>query len=67
VKPEVAVFQVGYRNRYHHPKTEVFERYGTLGIRRLRSDESGAITLQFGSTLNISEYRIDHARYWYGK
>lgn len=67
VKPEVAVFQVGYRNRYHHPKPEVFERYGALGIKRLRSDESGAITMQFGSALNVSEYRTEHARYWYGK
>jgi competence protein ComEC len=67
VKPGVAVFQVGYRNRYHHPKQEVFERYGTLGIKRLRSDDSGAITLRFGDTLDFNEYRIDHARYWHGR
>lgn len=51
VKPEVALFQVGYRNRYRHPKQEVFERYGDLGIARLRSDEAGAITLHFGAKL----------------
>jgi competence protein ComEC len=62
----VAIFQVGYRNRYHHPKAEVFDRYGDLGIRRLRSDEAGAITLQFGSSLTIGQYRQTHARYWYG-
>jgi competence protein ComEC len=67
VKPELAVFQVGYRNRYRHPKPEVFERYGMLGIKRLRSDESGSITLQFGATMQFNEYRKDHARYWYGK
>jgi len=67
VEPEVAVFQVGYRNRYHHPKPEVFERYGKLGIKRLRNDEAGAITLQFDSTMHISEYRTVHRRYWYGK
>ncbi|MFC3110432.1 DNA internalization-related competence protein ComEC/Rec2 [Undibacterium arcticum] len=67
VQPEVAVFQMGYRNRYGHPKAEVFERYRNLGIRRLRNDEAGAITLQFGSTLSISEYRTEHARYWYGQ
>jgi len=66
VKPEIALFQVGYRNRYHHPKPEVFERYGQFGIQRLRSDESGAITLQFGETRKLIEYRTDHARYWYG-
>jgi competence protein ComEC len=67
VKPELALFQVGYRNRFHHPKPEVYERYGDLGIKRLRSDESGAVTLQFGSTLDAHEYRREHARYWYGR
>jgi competence protein ComEC len=67
VQPELALFQVGYRNRYHHPKAEVFERYGELGIKRLRSDESGAITLHFGANLDVAEYRTEHARYWYGR
>lgn len=67
VQPRLALFQVGYRNRYGHPKAEVFERYGALGIRRLRSDEAGAITLQFGTSLQISEYRREHARYWHGR
>ena len=67
VKPDIALFQVGYRNRYRHPKPEVFERYGNLGIQRLRSDDSGAITLRFGAALDVSEYRIEHARYWYGQ
>ncbi len=67
VKPDIALFQVGYRNRYRHPKPEVFERYGDLGIQRLRSDDAGAITLHFGAALNVSEYRIEHARYWYGQ
>ncbi|HJU71335.1 MAG TPA: DNA internalization-related competence protein ComEC/Rec2 [Paucimonas sp.] len=67
VKPQIALFQVGYRNRYHHPKQEVFDRYGSLGIKRLRSDESGAVVLQFGSGLDFIEYRADHARYWHGR
>jgi competence protein ComEC len=65
VHPELAVFQVGYRNRYHHPKPEVFQRYADFGVNRLRTDQAGAITLQFGSTLAISEYRSEHKRYWY--
>lgn len=67
VQPQLALFQVGYRNRYGHPKQEVFERYGNLGIQRLRNDESGAITLQFGTSFQFSEYRSEHARYWYGR
>ena len=67
VQPSVAIFQVGYRNRYRHPKPQVFERYRDLGIQRLRNDDSGAITLQFGSSLSIRTYRSEHARYWYGR
>lgn len=67
VQPEIALFQVGYRNRYRHPKAEVFERYGQLGIKRIRSDDSGAVMLRFGADLDVTEYRIEHARYWYGR
>ena len=67
VQPEIALFQIGYRNRYRHPKAEVFERYGRLGIRRIRSDDSGAVSLRFGQTLEVSEFRTEHARYWYGR
>jgi competence protein ComEC len=67
VQPALALFQVGYRNRYHHPKPEVFERYRQMGIERVRTDASGAITLQFGPALQVSKYRQAHARYWYGR
>ncbi|WP_317202076.1 DNA internalization-related competence protein ComEC/Rec2 [Janthinobacterium sp.] len=67
VRPELALFQVGYRNRYHHPKSEVYERYREMGIQRLRTDESGALTLRFGSGAPVEEYRVSHARYWYGR
>lgn len=67
VQPQMAVFQVGYRNRYHHPKPEIFARYADLGIIRYRNDLSGAITLQFGTSLSIDQYRTTHARYWYGR
>ncbi|MDE2428483.1 MAG: DNA internalization-related competence protein ComEC/Rec2 [Burkholderiales bacterium] len=67
VHPTLAVFQVGYLNRYHHPKAEVFQRYADFGVKRLRTDETGAITLQFGTSLQFSEFRQQHARYWYRK
>jgi len=67
VHPGLAVFQVGYRNRYHHPKPAVWERYGDAGIMRMRTDEAGAITLQFDSRVTASSYRLTHARYWYDK
>jgi competence protein ComEC len=65
VRPSVGIFQVGYRNRYHHPKGQVIERYAGMGIRRIRTDESGAVMLDFGDRLVVREYRREHARYWY--
>ncbi len=67
VKPQIAIFQVGYRNRFHHPKPEVYERYGDLGITRLRSDDAGAINVDMADTLTHSEYRMAQPHYWYGR
>ncbi len=65
VEPKLAIFQVGYRNRYRHPKQEVWERYGKAGIERLRTDQAGAVTLRFGDRVEASPYRDAHLRYWY--
>jgi competence protein ComEC len=67
VRPALGVFQVGHRNRYRHPKAEVYERYGDFAIGRLRTDESGAVMLDFGAATGAREYRREHARYWYGR
>ena len=67
VRPEIAIFQVGYRNRYHHPKPEVYARYGAAGVNRLRTDEAGALTLDFDTDVAWRSYRTAHARYWYGR
>ena len=64
VHPQAAIFQVGHRNRYHHPKPEVYERYGAMHIQRYRTDQQGAITLEFDETIRISAYRSTHGRYW---
>ena len=64
VRPGVAIFQVGYRNRYHHPQPAVFERYRSLGVDRLRTDESGALTLEFNGQLSVERYREANPRYW---
>lgn len=65
VHPAVAVFQVGWRNRYHHPKDTVWTRYGELGIRRVRTDEAGAVLLAFGDRVDVSTWRAQHRRYWH--
>jgi len=65
VAPDIALFQLGYHNRYHHPKAAIWQRYADMGIARLRSDWSGAIALTFSDRVIVDEYRHSHARYWY--
>jgi competence protein ComEC len=67
VQPYHAIFQLGYRNRYRHPRADVVERYRQLGAEIYRSDEAGAISLVLGSNTIVTKYREEHARYWYGR
>jgi competence protein ComEC len=67
VRPQAAVFQVGHRNRYQHPKRDVYERYAELGIARWRTDRDGALTIDFGAAVTIDSYRHTHARYWHDR
>ncbi|MFP5460590.1 MAG: DNA internalization-related competence protein ComEC/Rec2 [Gammaproteobacteria bacterium] len=66
VAPELAVFQVGYRNRYRHPNPAVLERYRARGIGVLRSDAHAAIEirLQPGQAPQVVRHRIDRPRWW---
>lgn len=67
VQPREAVFQAGYRNRYHHPKADVLARYAALGAGIWRTDESGAILVDTGAVPQLSAYRKEHPRYWHGR
>jgi competence protein ComEC len=42
VKPELALFQAGYRSRFGHPAPEVVQRYDERRIAVVRSDRCGA-------------------------
>jgi len=67
VQPKYAIFQLGYRNRYRHPRADVVERYRRMDASVNRTDESGAITFKLGLNITVTKYRDDHARYWYGR
>jgi len=45
VKPGLAVIQVGKDNKYGHPESEVLERLEKYGIKVMRTDELGDITM----------------------
>ncbi|MCE2871544.1 MAG: DNA internalization-related competence protein ComEC/Rec2 [Oxalobacteraceae bacterium] len=64
VNPSVALFQVGYRNRYRHPKQEVVQRYSDRGILGLRTDQTGAVRVVVDETIRWTTYRCEHQRYW---
>ena len=46
IRPEVALVSVGYRNRFNHPHPEVVERYRAQGVRLLRTDLNGALSVE---------------------
>jgi competence protein ComEC len=64
VGPLVAVFQVGYRNRFRHPNPTVFARYQMRDIVLSRSDQDGAARIEIGSQITVERFRETHARYW---
>lgn len=65
VDPRVAVFQVGYRNRFGHPHPQVWARFEARGISLARTDRDGAIRVAaHDGRLALERYRDAHARYW---
>lgn len=60
-----AIFPLGYRNRFGHPKAEVVARYE--GVRQWRSDSDGAVSVQLGrGGINIEAERATRRRHWHG-
>jgi competence protein ComEC len=66
VAPRYAVFTVGYRNRFGHPREDVLERYRAAGSALFRTDTAGAVEMRFalGST-RVESQRERARRYWH--
>lgn len=65
VSPQVAIFQVGYRNRYGHPYPQVWQRYMARDIDGLRTDKAGAVIIRTdGDALDVQTARTMRPRYW---
>jgi competence protein ComEC len=63
--PAHAVFQVGYRNRFGHPRADVLRRYAGQGSDILRTDAHGAIGMRFAEgTISVEKRREVSRRYW---
>ncbi|HYD34186.1 MAG TPA: DNA internalization-related competence protein ComEC/Rec2, partial [Methylophilaceae bacterium] len=67
VKPRVAIFAVGYRNRFGHPKEDVVDRYRLIGSDIYRTDQDGALLIDFGqqSGIVVRRWRAEARRYWH--
>jgi competence protein ComEC len=65
VDPRVALFQVGYRNRFGHPHPHVWARFEARGMALARTDRDGAVRVAtHDGQLVLERYRAAHARYW---
>ena len=65
VAPRYAVFTVGYRNRFGHPREDVIERYRGAGSSPLRTDAAGAIEMRLAPEgLRVEAERERSRRYW---
>lgn len=50
VHPDVVLFPIGYRNRYHFPAKTITDRYQQKDIRQYNSADHGAIQFKIGLT-----------------
>lgn len=66
VKPTIVVFTMGYLNRFNHPKQAVVERYIRDGGHIYRSDQDGAVLLDFAESNAIAatRWRYNQMHYW---
>lgn len=68
VRPEVAIFSAGYRNRYGHPHPLALARWADAGSRNLRTDSGGTVLLEArGGRLEATAWREVAPRYWHGR
>jgi competence protein ComEC len=66
VDPRVAIFQVGYRNRFGHPHRIVLSRFAERGVELARTDLEGAVRVELdgNGAFTLERYRDTHRRYW---
>jgi competence protein ComEC len=65
-QPAIAIATVGYLNRFGHPKAEVIARYEAHETQILRSDNDGAVLMDFlsGEKPVVRRWRQVEPRYW---
>ncbi|MEW5757141.1 MAG: DNA internalization-related competence protein ComEC/Rec2 [Pseudomonadota bacterium] len=67
VAAKYVLFSSGYRNRFHHPKTEIVNNYRETGAEILDTAREGAVEFVIDAKQGIlppRQYRRDHVRFW---
>jgi len=62
--PRLAIFPVGYRNRFSFPKDDIVERYRRRGVKLWMSDDSGAVEVKLGGG-DPTAWRDLNQRVWF--
>jgi competence protein ComEC len=64
VKPRLAIFPTGYKNRYGHPKLDTIQRYRAINTQVFDTSYTGAISFVTTDVLKLSCYRLEHKKFW---
>ena len=67
LKPKIALFSYGYRNRFHHPSEKVVQKYRKKAI-KIYTTVNGAIDIQPdipNNSLSVIQYRELKQRFWH--
>jgi competence protein ComEC len=55
VDPSIAIFSLGYQNRFHFPAPEVVQRYRDAGVETYRTDVAGAVCVDADASGVVAE------------
>ena len=64
VAPQIAVVSSGFKNRFHHPHASVLTRFSQHSIPIYNTAESGAIEINLGESMSVTQWRMKNAPNW---
>jgi len=68
VAPHLAIFAVGYRNRFGHPHPAIVAVYRQRGVRMVRTDAAGAVLVKMTAAgIDSQNWREVERHYWRGR
>lgn len=68
LRPQIVLYAVGYRNRYHFPHPSVVKSYKQIESQQLDTSTSGAIQIKLSqkeASIKPESFRNQHHHYWF--